>query len=706
MKILYIIIFLLLFVNVSNAATYFVRTNGGTTTQCTGLTNANYSGSGSAQACAYSNLQDAIDAVTFGDTIKIHAGDRVSTTPDYQFGEFSLTNKGTPPTNTDSDYITITTDDPTGTPSALAGYAATRNRITTAMAANMPKVVAEGSTPLFRIKNGAKYWKIERLNITNDSTNGWQTKYFVDTDDPITALNMVPHHIIFQYNWIHPDEETGTDLNSTNKDRSAENGIGIAVEHAIIRYNAIQGFVGRVRYGGEVGDRMTTSAVLIGSYAADVLIQNNLLEAWTYAFFVGGSSMPDWTVTEGGTIVSCSSSTVCTFSNVTGLQVNDPLSIFVASAATWGSTYVSSIVGNVVTFNAPLCHTYDGGNTCVNITGNPIPAAADKIRWNGLLPNNIRIKQNIFAHYPSWATFLDGETSGKGYLEVKACADQGNGPCIFDGNIFTGDNGPTVTVRNQAGDFCWVSLDGLTFSNNVWEDSQRIFTTYLRDTSPTPKSRNVNWTNNLILGVSGMVSNYPGGEFSANTGGGINTSFVHNTVAWNKTHTPGMTLSSWHNFINFFNITTNGVNPPGGNTMENFTFKDNIIPMGQNSCFGGTSITDCWPAATVNTNVFINVDNHDPSNMNAWWLTTFPSNTLITSYSPVQFINPMSDLGAGSGANYAVANTSPYKNAASDGTDIGVNMSLVNAALGFTYSGAAVSSPKKCNWHANPRCTQ
>ncbi|MBS0430803.1 MAG: hypothetical protein JSS21_00135 [Proteobacteria bacterium] len=68
----------------SQAATYYVRTDGGTNTQCTGLADAPYSGSGSNQACAWSNLMEALPPwmsnypnkphIKGGDTVIIDAG--------------------------------------------------------------------------------------------------------------------------------------------------------------------------------------------------------------------------------------------------------------------------------------------------------------------------------------------------------------------------------------------------------------------------------------------------------------------------------------------------------------------------------------------------------------------------------------------------------------------------------------------------------
>lgn len=694
--------------------TYFVRNDG--SQSCNGLVDAPYPGTGTGVPCAFSNLQHGLNSLTYGDTLKLKAG-HTFTRGGGIFASFILANKGTPPTGTDADYITITTTDTSGTPAALSGYPAARTRITTAMAANMPHVRIDASTPAFGFNAGAKYWKIERLDISNTPI-GHQCIRLIGTGDgvEINSRAAVLDRITIQLNWIHPIEEDGTVLTSANDDRTAENAIYLDATNVVIQNNAIQGFVGHNKFGNEAGRRMTSAGILVATYGENFVIQNNLIEAWTYAWLSGGSSMPSWTVTQGGSVVSCSSPTSCTLSTTSGLQVGRPLAIRVASAATWGSAFVTGINGSEVALDRPVCHSFDGGNTCATLPGNPTPASGDLVRWGGIQPNNILFKRNIFAHYAEWAPLMEGDCGGKGYLEVKSCVN-----CVFDGNVFTGCTGPTVTARNQDGDFPWVSLDGLTFSNNLWENSDRIFTSFLRDSTPTAKSQNITWFNNLYLGVTGNVSaGQAGGELSAATTGGVNVTIRHNTIAWSKTNNPGSSFSGWKNFSNLLGIGNAG-------TMENFVFKDNIVAIGQNACFpvsGSASITDCWPGATVINNVFVNADNHSATDINNWWRTAFPvspnANSYITGYGPVNFVNANSTMTL-SGADYRLASSSPYKNAASDGSDIGYNHSLLVAALGYDpYTGGPAPSPSPtpspspsvtpiqpgsiCRWSTTPPC--
>jgi hypothetical protein len=63
----------------ANAATFYVRTDGGDATQCTGKADARYSGSGTGQACAWKNPNIALPSsgsarIAGGDTLMIGAG--------------------------------------------------------------------------------------------------------------------------------------------------------------------------------------------------------------------------------------------------------------------------------------------------------------------------------------------------------------------------------------------------------------------------------------------------------------------------------------------------------------------------------------------------------------------------------------------------------------------------------------------------------
>ena len=74
-----ILCFLLSAATISQAATYYIRTDGGTAQQCSGLADAAYPGSGENQACAWAHPFWALDSgggwrINGGDTLLIDAG--------------------------------------------------------------------------------------------------------------------------------------------------------------------------------------------------------------------------------------------------------------------------------------------------------------------------------------------------------------------------------------------------------------------------------------------------------------------------------------------------------------------------------------------------------------------------------------------------------------------------------------------------------
>lgn len=605
-----------------------------------------------------SEFHNAINNSTFGDTIMLRAGVFYGTQPAYAFGEIFLPNKGNPPTNTDADYITVTTDDPAGIPAALMEYPVKRTRITPELAARMPTVIAEGSTPLFRLAKGAKYWKLDGLNIRNNQNNGWQTITFIDSDGP-TSLAEVPHHIRIERCWMHPHEEVGQPLTSANLHRSAENAIYLTARDVVIRNCALQGFVGRNRYNpDERGRVLAASGVLIGTYAENVVIENSLIEAWTYSLMMGGSSMPGWCVTHGGKVVSAGSRTQVTLDSVNGLVVGDPISLRVTGI--WGSTFVKAISGNTVQLETPARHSFDGNNSSVAIDGDPV--SGDLVRWKGIQPTNILSRRNLYGGYKEWPALMDGNPRGKGYLEVKS------GQVTFQGDTFFGGTGPTLTVRNQDGDFCWAKIDVL-FESCLFEESDRIFTSFLRDSTPTGRSR-ARWINNLMLGLCANTTSSDmmrGGEMSGATTGGLGMEIRHNTVAWSKLHTAGMTRDCARAFTLFFS--------GGAGTMEQTVIRDNVLPAGPNY-IEGVTVEQMFPGAQIDHNVLVNSDGYLSSDIARWW--PWAGNRVVGSYDGL-FVRPGPTLGRD--GDYHPAPGGLLDGTGTDG-NIGVDYVKLATALG------------------------
>lgn len=671
------------------STTYYVR-NGGSQS-CTGTVNADYPGSGSGQPCAFSSVNAAISAATWGNTIKLHAGQTFDAPGPTT--SFDLIDKGTPPTNTDADYITITTDDPSGTPSALSNYPQSDTRITTAMAANMPRVraVIGAGYPVIWVNRNSEYWKIKGLNITNVPGSSTVRLIGLGEENPV-GIAGYPRKIIIEENWMHPAEETGELLTAATLHRTAENALYLEGVDITIRKNAFQGFVGKY----SDGSNFSTSVLTMTTYSDNVVVENNLMEAWTYTTFFGGGSrgIPD--PAKVATVSSCNS-TSCVFTNTNGIVPGMPISIGVypivlggENTFDWGTARVASIVGSTVNLQAPLCNsnnTGGNGNICMPFDSNnpqQIPSNGNPARWEGYQVSNVLVRRNIIAHRDEWIPLMGNQCGGKGYLEVKSCHN-----CTFDANIFKGCDGLTITTRNQAGADPWNDLDNLTFSNNWFHRSNSPLTAYLNDDGNlTERTIGYTFHNNLVTGEYANPDEFNFLRIlSGNFNGGTNARITHNTIF----------IGSFRGFST--NNTTSG-------RMQGLTIENNIIRASLNLCFDGL-MTACWPSAVVRKNVLMYIDpaNSTPDEIQQTWTTPFPDNSLTTSVAAVGFISPtptLDHLG-----NYELALTSPFKGTASDGTDPGVNFPQLITAFGFNpFTGGSAPSVTVCKWSSTPTCQQ
>lgn len=598
---------------------------------------------------ASGNLQAAYESARYSDTIILQAGanyDRA--TP------LNITGKGAPPTNTAADYITITTSDPAGIPAVLMNYPRDLTRPTTAMAARMPKIRTTSSEPAVNIARGAKWVRFEGIEFTAVDT-GVQVIRLVQSDfnNEVRDVSELPDHISFRRCWFHPPQETGVPMNSANMARSVENGMYFDGNNTELLNNAFTGFAGRFKYGGEAGRVMTSSNWLI-TLGENTVARHNFFGAWTYAIFSGGSGIPRWAVTGFGTVSNCQGNpaTQCDLSNTNGLTVGIPIAIFITTSTSqnkWGAAFVKSISGQTVMFEKPLCQSFDGSNTCTGQNGTP--ANGDRVQWDGHQPRNYLFERNAFVHDPEWDVLL-GECGGKGYDEIKSGIN-----FTFNGNLYEGCSGHTVTVRNQNGDFPWASVSGLKRTNNYYKNSNNTFVAFCQDAIPTRRSSGLVWHNNLEVGVEvnpltrlGNLSGYFGNCDSP--------SITHNTVTWS---------AAGNNFTNF-------------GTVTNPTIRDNIFHMGQNACFRGDTtvpVANCWVGGDIRGNVLVNLGTSEYER--EWWLGSWPNQTVLRSWSQVGFVNPTQFLDAN--GDYRLRADSALKRKATDGKDPGADVDAVMLAV-------------------------
>lgn len=626
------------------------------------------------------DLQAALNSAKFGDTIHLAAGATFKTSVGFNLGD-----KGTP-TSTARDCgderIMLTTSDSTSTPAALSNYPAQKVVITTAMAARMPKIVTTSGSPAIWINPKAKCWVIDGLDITSEVGSNTVRLVGLGEREP-TDISEWPDRIKFQYDYVHPPEETGAPATNTSLNRSAENAFYLEGTRLDFLHLGIFGFLRR----SPDGTRAASSALLMSTYTDDVNFLYNYAQAWTYTIFAGGGGKGIASADGVGTVSNCTALS-CVFSSTKGITIGKAVAIRVytyldnngITREAWGTMRVAGIDGSTVKFESPLCwsgNDVPNDNQCLpfkSTAPQQIPSDGSPARWDGYQIQNVSVMHNIIDHPREWGPLMGNNCGGKGYYELKSAKN-----VKIEGNIFEGCTGPTITNRNQAGADPWNDLDGLSVSFNWYKDGNAPFTGYFNDTrNLTDKSKNIRYHNNLVERVYVNDDSNAYYQVIANQmSGGDNVSVTHNTVLVGK-----------------YRAFTSFADKP--NRLEGFVNKDNIYLAAPNVCFTDSAgiasapITSCWPNAEVRRNGLIKVPDWTEEDIKASWTTPYPDNILVASLAAAGFTNP--DLSGTSLDNYKLLSTSPFFKQASDGTDLGADIEALKSAI-FGSGPVALPSP-------------
>src|SRR5215831_5725150 len=619
------------------------------------------------------DIQAAINLAQFGDTIILQAGATYETPFDYT--PFNLVNKGS-----GSGYITIT--------SSIAPPA-DGTRVTLADRANMPKLVVKNGSSFFEALHGAHHFRLSGLWITN-KVGGTATQLLsingedIAHQDPRDPLVDWPHDIIIDHCFFNPVE---WDMYpEANLCSSVNTAIGMVGINITIRDCMMKGF--GAKYGGGTGSDqpgcgtvvLDGESVIVGTAPGPMLIDNNQMEEWFVAFFIGGGDPGSM---YGSTVLSNPAPTLtsATLSNVTGLNVGDNIAFEMnADSPTHAGVHVGdgtiqSISGNTVTFshlvgkwgtNDDYIPIPDGAarpKTVDDAGGVPpcsnnyfgLPVWCSQAYWDGYVPSNITITHNYINKPQRWYDYTG--TDGKGFFEIKLCDT-----CLIDGNTFNGKTGFTVTVRNQGGRAPWSVIKNLTLSNNVsTQFGAGLYTLFLDNEELSKESSNIIFDNNLMYGMydNSSVAGFRPRVFSGTYGDTVK--FTHNTV-----------LQSGR-----IMMYGNGPSFAGIDDLTNFIFRDNIVGWGTStdSGYGCTEgdLSVCTPGYVWTKNVMIGA----PTGLlyEAQSLATFPSGKWNpATIADVGFTDPAS-------GNYRLLSSSPYHAAASDGKDVGVDMDQLLAHL-------------------------
>ena len=295
------------------------------------------------------------------------------------------------------------------------------------------------------------------------------------------------------------------------------------------------------------------------------------------------------------------------------------------------------------------------------ISNNYLEAAGENVMFGGadpaianLVPSDIVLTRNNFSKSLQWRN--EPQWTVKNLLELKNARRVVIDGNTMDYNWLAAQTGYAIqfTPRNQDGGAPWTVVENVQFTNNVVRHVAAginiLGVDYLH---PSLETNNIVIRNNLFEDVSSAV--YGGqGRWLQLTGGGRNITVDHNTVL----------QDGWTVVV----VTA---------TVANFVFTNNVVPdyswaiFGDNMAPGNSTINYYFPYSTFLGNIFAGSNpaiypggNHYPASF---------ANVGFANYVPMY------------GGNYRLAFTSLYRNAGSDGKDVGVDFDALNAAAGTVY---------------------
>ena len=584
------------------------------------------------------NFQAALDAANVGDTIILEAGGVYKAPTNRPF--VLPAKKGG--TDTEADYITIRT-------SAIDSLPA--GRVSPADKANMAKIVATGPNGALTGARGSKWWKFVGIEFVNES-DGSQAQFchtlIAFSGDGFHEPSNFGSNITFDRCYIHPQED-GT----TNYKRTAAHAIIWNAGSVTISNNYISGWSGV--YAHDPSQVIDTVAIGSSAAGGPFNVHNNYISATFNPIFLGGgeNGSPNVaTISAGATLTSA------TLSQVANLQVGDKIALEVGAVG--GDQYacgtIQSISGNTVTYTKLVRN--EGGEQYVD--SSRAPKAGGKAKWRGFTIHDFTFTRNTVDTDAAATKWMLEQTKSKpkAYAEIKLLE---NG--LFEGNIFQGfPTGIAITLRNQNGFSPWSNVKDVIIRNNLFKDFSAVLICQLFSGDRLSETgSNIQLVNNLAFGPisNAVVGTFPTALYTL-FGQGVPLTVSHNTII-NRQDTAGGPMIV-------------GLAPMAG-----AIFKDNIMyfnTYGAQCGVQGNAFRSCWPGLIESKNVII-----DNAKVGAHYITGssggFRNSNYSASEAAVRFTDPANN-------DYSLRADSPYRNAASDGKDVGVDFAALLKALGVT----------------------
>jgi hypothetical protein len=302
------------------------------------------------------------------------------------------------------------------------------------------------------------------------------------------------------------------------------------------------------------------------------------------------------------------------------------------------------------------------------IENNYLEAAGENILFGGsdpnipnLIPSDIVIRRNLISKPSAW---IGENWTVKNLVEFKSAQRvtvEGN---TIENNWAAGQQGYSIlmTPRNQSGTAPWTAVRDVTIQNNIIRHVAAVFNICgYDDLAVTTQTQDVVIRNNLIYDVRTSLIK-PGQTANARLavigGGPKNITFDHNTVDNNGSSTI---------FI-YGGFSRSGTSIVGFEVTNNLLRDNSYAIYGDKYGEGTVGLNAYTPNYVVMKNTFAGGAAKQYPTGN-----DFPT---IASWL-ADFVNP-------SGGDYHLKTASLSQGAATDGTDIGVDYSELNAAMAGT----------------------
>ncbi|MGE3841300.1 MAG: hypothetical protein AB7I50_06905 [Vicinamibacterales bacterium] len=595
------------------------------------------------------DFQAALNEARPGDTIVLQAGAVYQARNGY-----TLPYKA-PVTGGDADTITITTSNPAGIPAEGV-------RVNPALhAAAMPKLVAVGDAFAIQSEPKAHHWKFVGIEITTDGTGDAAALVLLASYVPYVD-RLLMRGFTFDRCFLHPAEVSATNL-VTPIATSVSKAVLGGVPDFRLTNSYVVGGSALEKFSGQTGSGMAWGA---GSGPGPMLLENNYLEAFYSPLFLGGQDadpLPDRVavIAPGATIGRV------TLSAVGHLAVGQYVAFQMRPLSTpslntiWGVGEVTSIAGNNVTFRPLKGHE---GYQDFDLP----PMAGGRAQWRGEVVNDVTIRRNTIVAARPGLKYLGAQGRWpKAWLEVKASRN-----LTIEANVFRSDLPTTIALypQNQNGGFPWVEVSNVVLRNNIISNALYAIGVALNASYNVQEdlSHDIQIHNNLIEGASktDVQSGADGSRFLHALHGGRNISIVHNTV-----------------------LNSGQVGMATAPARPGLLISDNIMRNGEYgwNCEAASGAgmwgSGCYAGATMTRNVIVN---NRSQAARLYPLPYPPGNWFPENDAEVGWVDPAS-------GDYSLAASSPYKGRGSNGSDPGVDMNVLRAALAGVYA-PAVMPPK------------